>query len=176
MPDVVDGCLGLFRGHLGRWYGHTLPGTILLCGPGGLFLAWLLVMADERLLHLDLEERLRRVFSGNHGPPAPPAGSGPARYTFSKPVILSMWTGAFSHLFWDFFSHGGGLWLYPFPGSFRPFPSWWNASWFEIPLPFYVQPYPFGPHLISWIVLTILGAWLFIKPFLGERPRPGGAG
>ena len=36
LPDVVDGLIGLFRGHFGQGFGHSLLGMLLLGLPLGL--------------------------------------------------------------------------------------------------------------------------------------------
>lgn len=169
MPDVVDGLLGLYRGHLGQWYGHTLIGTIVLCLPGGLIVArLLLIIAAYLSQRYDCIRRIQVVFdelshSSGFQVDAPRMVARCNRLVF---VSISILIGALSHLLWDFISHGNCLWLYPLYGNFQVFPSWWSAVWFEIPLPFYADPYPFGPHLVVWIVLTASGALLFIGPVL----------
>jgi hypothetical protein len=75
----------------------------------------------------------------------------------------SVLIGAFSHLFFDFVSHRNFLWLYPWYEDQRFFPHWWYARWLEIPLPFYREPYPLGPHLVVWTALSCLGAVLFFR-------------
>ena len=172
MPDVVDGFLGLFRGHLGQWYGHTLLGTFVLCVPGGIILTWLLMIIATYLsqrfdlirnIHLSLS-RLAQSSALQGDTPL----TGWMRY---RPVFVSVsiLVGALSHLLWDFVSHGNCLWFYPVYENIHVFPSWWYTVWLEIPLPFYADPYPFGPHLVSWIVLSLLGAILFFGPVLRTR-------
>ena len=174
MPDVVDGILGLYRGHLGQWYGHTLIGTVVFCLPGGIFLTWLLMITATYLSHRfapvrSLHQALSNLdHSSAFRVEAPLSGWMRNRLVF---MSMSLLVGALSHLLWDFVSHGNCLWLYPVHENIQVFPSWWYTVWFEIPIPFYVDPYPFGPHLISWIVLSLLGALLFFGPVPRTRKR-----
>ncbi len=174
MPDVVDGLLGLYRGYLGQWYGHTLLGTVVFCWPGGLVLTWLLMIVAKYLSQrFYLIRSIQPAFAELAHSSAlqvntPRTGVVPNWLVF---VSLSIWVGALSHLLWDFVSHGNCLWLYPFIGNSQVFPSWWYAVWFEIPLPFYEDPYPFGPHLVAWFALTLIGALLFFDPVLRRRRR-----
>jgi hypothetical protein len=172
MPDVVDGFLGLIRGHLGQWYGHTLAGTVVLCVPGGLLLTRLIAVASAYLSYrfkpaLRIQEVLVRAARSST------RWDAPSRTGFrgNRLILLcwSVWIGAFSHLLFDLISHGTCLWLYPLYGNIRVFPPWWYTAWMDIPLPFYEDPYPFGPHLVVWLVLTILGAILFFEPALRNR-------
>ena len=172
MPDVVDAIFGLFRGHLGQTYGHTLAGMFLFSWPGGLLLTWLLVMTAAYLSkRIDRARRIQSALAGLAYSPAQNAGTPGARVSRSRLVFLSLsiWVGALSHLLFDFVSHGNCLWLYPLLGNSRIFPEWWYASWFEIPVPFYEETYPFGPHLVVWIGLTVVGALLFFGPVLRRR-------
>ncbi|MBN1417618.1 MAG: DUF4184 family protein [Planctomycetes bacterium] len=179
MPDVVDGFLGLGRGDLGQWYGHTLLGTVVLCWPAGLLLTRLLRVVTAHLSRrFESVRRMQRTFVRLAHPSATHVDATESGLVRNGLVFisLSVWIGALSHLLLDFVSHGNCLWLYPFRGNMRVFPSWWHTAWFEIPLPWYEEPYPFGPHLLIWIALTILGAFLFFAPVLRRsRPvRPGG--
>ncbi len=133
MPDVVDGVIGAVRGRLGQGYGHGLIGMVTACVPAGLLL---------------------------HEPIAARWGRGPRRRGVE---IASVAVGAFSHLVFDFVSHGNFLWLHPWYVDERFFPDFWYARWLEVPLPFYAEPYPFGPHLLVWLFLSALGAWMFIR-------------
>jgi hypothetical protein len=179
MPDVVDGLLGLYRGHLGQWYGHTLVGTVVFCLPGGLVLTWLLkIVAAYLSQRFYLIRRLQQVFAEWTHSPAVQADTQQTGIVRNRLVLvnLSIWVGALSHLFWDFISHGNCLWFYPLYENSRVFPSWWYAAWFEVPFPFYEDPYPFGPHLVAWFTLTILGALLFFGPVLRKRRSNGHGG
>jgi hypothetical protein len=39
---------------------------------------------------------------------------------------------------------------------------------FQVALPGYAEPYPFGPHAVVWCILSLAGGVLFFV-----RPRPG---
>ena len=75
-----------------------------------------------------------------------------------------MLVGAFSHLFFDFISHGNFYWLYPWYENPEFFPSWWYARWAELPVPGYRDPYPIGPHFLAWTVLGVAGIVMFFRP------------
>lgn len=79
-------------------------------------------------------------------------------------VALSVCVGAFSHLLFDFVSHGNFLWSYPWYAVPRFFPSWWYVEWFGIPVPGFREPYPFGPHFIVWLFLSLLGIVVLVRP------------
>jgi hypothetical protein len=134
MPDLVDGVVGLWRGHLGQSYGHSLMGVIVFCGPLGLLLTWLLATLAPRL------------------------GTGRRRLVLWSQSLLA---GAASHLLFDALSHDGCLWFYPWRARTRFFGPWWSGAWFHIPLPFYERLYAFAPHTVVWCILTVLGAWGF---------------
>ena len=169
MPDVVDGLLGLYRGHLGQWYGHTLVGTVVFCWPGGLIITWLLIVVTRYLsLHFDSMRRILAVLAELAYPYRSKVDDAKTVVIRNRLVFVSVsiWIGTLSHLLWDFISHGNYLLLYPLHENSQIFPSWWYAVWYEIPLPFYKDPYPFGPPVVVWIALTLLGALLFIRPVL----------
>ncbi len=133
MPDVVDGIIGAARGRLGQGIGHGLFGMVALCVPAGL------------VVHEALAARWGR---------APRRRGG---------WIASRTGGACSHLVFDFVSNGSFLWLNPWYVDERFFPDFWYARWLDVPLPFYAEPYPFGPHLVVWLLLSALGAWMFFR-------------
>jgi len=78
--------------------------------------------------------------------------------------LLSVALGALSHVVFDFVSHENVLWFTPFwePRE-RVFPAFWYARWFEVRLPGYAEPHPIGTHFAIWIVLSVVGAWLFFR-------------
>lgn len=166
MPDVVDGIAGAFRGGLGQWYGHTLVGLVLIIVPFGVFLTWCL-------------GSLGSLFHG----PGRPARAARWFYTSSlwhddKTGFERLWNtsesmciGGFSHLFFDLISHGSFLWFYPWYTNARFFPHWWYTKWFEIPLPFYRQPYTAGPHLLVWAILSVVGAVMLVWPWMTPRSK-----
>lgn len=133
LPDIVDAVAWPFRGELGQWLGHSLLG-VASCVPTGLALAWL----TRRLL------RRRAIL----------------------PLLrdaLSVAVGALSHVLFDLVTHGSLRLLWPWYVDDHAFPSWWYHAWAGIPLPFYREPYPFAPHTIAWILLSIAGAVLFVR-------------
>jgi len=156
-PDVVDGILGAWRGYLGQWYGHSLVGLFLLCLPVGLALTQLTVAVGGRL-HWPVG-RLDTI---------PEHLSGLRRLGF---VALSVLVGGFSHLVFDFISHGRFLWLYPWHEIPRFFPSWWYTAWFTLSVPGYREPYPIGPSMAAWVLLSVLGAVMLIRPWLARGHR-----
>lgn len=148
MPDVIDGIAGAFRGHLGQWLGHSLVG-VLVAVPPGLALAAL----ARRLLPAAWIARLDERADPRRG------------------WLQASWSvaiGALSHLASDLLTHGGFPLLWPWYRNDRLFPSWWYHAWGHVPLPGYRDPYPIAPHTISWVVFSIVGAWLF---FVCLRPR-----
>jgi uncharacterized protein DUF4184 len=143
MPDIVDGAAWPFRGQLGQWLGHSLLGVILSV-PAGIVLARIARRIGPRWMIARLDR----------GAP-------------SWPGILregsSVGIGALSHLAFDLITHGNFLLLWPWHESRSLFPSWWYHSWGAVPLPVYRDPYPIAPHTIAWLVLTVIGAWLFFR-------------
>jgi hypothetical protein len=146
LPDVVDGAIGVGRGHLGQGIGHSLIGMVLLCLPLGLL--------ARSALHT-LAPRRVPPSAGRRGP-----------------VVLSVVIGTASHVLSDFVSHDGGPLLHPLP-RWQPFPAWWSDPWFFMPVPGYPGGYPFAPHFVVWCVISVLGVWLLVRP-VGRRPTRGG--
>ena len=146
MPDVVDAIAWPIRGELGQWLGHSLLGVVV-CVPAGLALAWL----ARRIIPRKWVARL------DEGAPASPASPSMGR------AGLSVAVGALSHVVSDLVTHGNFLLFWPWYRNDHAFPSWWYHAWGTIPLPFYREPYPFAPHTIAWIALTILGAVVFVR-------------
>ena len=172
-PDLVDGVAGAGRGHLGQSYGHSLIGLFALCLPLGLALTWFAVALGGWLTRQARANATspgvalwlgRRIELLNN---VPGRASVRRRISFTA---FSVWVGALSHLFFDFITHGSFYLLYPFCENVRLFPSWWYTKWFEIPIPWYADPYPAGPHLAAWILLSLLGIVLLWRPWR-TRPR-----
>ena len=165
MPDVVDGLIGSCRGYLGQGYGHTLIGLFLLCLPGGLILTWLASILGKgalKLLPLNLalptwvEKPECDIELLSHAPSSSRFG----RLLFWS---FSVCIAAFSHLFFDFISHGSFVWFYPWYENHRIFPFWWYVRRADVSLPFYRTPYPLGPHALVWTILSIIGAIVFFR-------------
>ncbi|HOX37350.1 MAG TPA: DUF4184 family protein [Candidatus Brocadiia bacterium] len=170
VPDVVDGLYGTWRGYLGQSYGHTLIGLVLLCLPAGLMLMPLVRAAGAsvstwggRYGHARTQQIAAQVAQAGE---LPGGMTGVRKFAF---LSLSVFVGAFSHLFFDFISHGHFLWLYPWYENNAFFPSWWHAKWAELAVPGYRNPYPVGPHFMAWLFLAILGAVMFFRPALRRR-------
>ena len=168
MPDVVDGINGALRGHLGQGIGHSFLGVACLCVPGGLLL-WFAVNALARRLHFSPRDTfwarcwnlaLREVQEA----PAARDFLGNARV-----VIVSLYVGVLSHLFFDVISHVECPWCYPWITKLPIFPVWWEVTWLRVPLPFYATPYPIGPHFVSWVALSVIGAHWLLKPAYRKR-------
>jgi uncharacterized protein DUF4184 len=151
MPDLVDGAAWPFRGELGQWLGHSLVGVAAACVPAGLALTPL----ARRLAPRRLIERLRE---------------GAPRSSLLR-AALSVAIGALSHVLFDLVTHGRLLLFWPWHQDDRVFPEWWYQTWGSIPLLVYREPYPLAPHTLSWILLSILGAVLFVRCL--RRPRVG---
>jgi hypothetical protein len=155
VPDVVDGVLGLLRGHLGQGYGHSLIGLLLLCLPVGLALNAAIKGVGRALERRTTGVRLRSLSRSIER-----WGAVPSRTV----EVVSVGAGALSHLMFDFVSHGNFLWLYPWYQDESFFPAFWYARWAEVRLPVYEKPYPLGPHFAVWTALSIAGAWMLFAP------------
>lgn len=158
-PDVVDGAIGAWRGYLGQGYGHSLFGLFVFCLPVGMLLTWATAAAGTRLRARGgwLERARQSSASWSESPRALDS------QRRGWVLLVSVLAGALSHAFFDFVSHGNFLWLYPWYKDPTFFPTWWYTEWLSIPLPGYRQPYPAGPHLLVWIALSGLGAWMFLR-------------
>ncbi len=144
MPDFLDGAAWPFRGTLGQWLGHSLAGLPVVS-----LLGLVLSIEVRRLLP---ETWILRL---DFGPPPGPPGLFRA--------LFSVGLGALSHILLDLASHGDTRLLWPWHGRLVLFPAMWNHAWFTLPLPFYQDPYPFAPHTLAWIFLSLLGAFLFFR-------------
>jgi hypothetical protein len=86
---------------------------------------------------------------------------------------LSVMVGACSHVLFDLVSHERSRLLWPLATDPRWLGAWWTTAWIRVSVPGYPD-YGIGPHFVCWLVLTALGAWLFVKyPPLPAR-RTGG--
>lgn len=160
IPDVVDGLFGLARGHLGQGLGHSLVGLFLLCLPLGLALTEAIRRAGRAL-----GRRARAAWMSRLAENIERWGCSPSRAA----EIGSVLAGAFSHLFFDFISHGNFLWFYPWYQDPTFFPRFWYARWAEVRLPIYEEPYPIGPHFLVWTALSIAGALMLFAPWRRTR-------
>lgn len=143
MPDIVDAAAWPFRGELGQWLGHSLVGVIV-CVPAGLLLT--------RLIRWGVPPRwLARLDENSPSPRR------------MMRVCGSVGLGSLSHIFFDLVTHGSHQLFWPWYRAEEVFPSWWYHEWGNIPLFVYREPYPFAPHTIVWILMTIVGAVLFVR-------------
>ena len=172
MPDVVDGLFGVYRGHLGQTWGHTLIGMTFLCLPLGVLLWFGLHRWARFVPRASGAGFLARAW--NMGNDAIAASPGPD--TFRQRwfrVMGSLLLGAFSHLCIDLLSHGqkhaGFQWFRPWAVHFKLFPSWWNHEWFRMPIPGYADGYSFSPHFIVWCILGLVGALMLFAPVFRRK-------
>lgn len=163
MPDVVDGLVGVYRGHLGHGIGHSLIGLVFLCIPLGLVM-WFGLHALERLSPVPAGSNI--VFrTWRHGVDSMRASLPPSAFARHwRFVLASLLLGCFSHFVFDSISHGGFRWFYPWWPNVRVFPDWWYTVWARLPVPGYRKPYPVGPHLMVWIALSVIGAVMLFYP------------
>jgi len=168
MPDVIDGVIGAFRGHLGQTLGHSFLGLFVFCIPVGLALWVTWHAVANRLPPLPGSGFAARAWNGARATTlaaTPPSGLGDDWGL----VLCSLGIGAISHMFFDLISHGGFPWLLPWVGKVRIFPDWWYTRWAELPLPGYHKPHAVGPHLMVWFFLSALGAYLLFRPAFRRR-------
>jgi membrane-bound metal-dependent hydrolase YbcI (DUF457 family) len=169
-PDVVDGVVAVWHGHMGQGIGHSLVGLVFLCVPAGL-LIWLgFHAAARRLRPLRSSGFWARVW--NPGLDAMSRGVSPGRFIGeSWRVVGGMTLGGFSHLLIDLVSHGGFPWLMPWVPKIAIYPSWWYVAWIRVPLPGYMAPCELAVHNIIWIGLSALGIYLLFRPAF-QKSRP----
>jgi hypothetical protein len=148
MPDVVDAAAWPFRGELGQWMGHSLVGLAVCVAAGFPLIA------------------LARRFAPRAWIRALDRGAPPSPTVLRAAASLAI--GAFSHDVFDLMTHASFPLLWPFYWNDHLFPSWWEHAWGSVPLLVYRRPYPIAPHTIVWALLTIVGAWLFVRCL---RPR-----
>jgi hypothetical protein len=164
VPDIVDGVIGLARGHLGQGYGHSLVGLFFLCVPAGLALNAAIEAAGRALGRRAASAAAMWLARSIERWAAAPSRAA---------VVASVTVGAFSHLFFDFISHGNFLWLYPWREDATFFPGFWYERWAEVRLPFYREPYPLGPHFVVWAALSVAGALMLLAPRRSVKPTKG---
>ena len=66
-------------------------------------------------------------------------------------------------------THAKFMLLWPFFVPDHPFPSWWCSEWGAISLPTYREPYPLAPHTVAWVLLSAVGAALFVRCLRSRR-------
>jgi hypothetical protein len=170
MPDIIDTLLGFsINGYFKQWYGHALIGISTLDLLGGLFITWLMAAFARRLFRdAEVPQRLRRFFT-KASPNGDPDGAGGRTRVPLNLWSFSVLVGILSHIGFDLISHDTNLLFYPWTENPRWFPEWWYTIWFEFrPLPMFGRSYSVGVFSVIWILLTLIGIFLFIQ-FL--RPK-----
>ncbi len=157
IPDAVDGLAGPFKGSLGQWYGHTLPGSFVFCIPLGLAVTWLCLKTGRLMAPT---RRGRWIGNGIVSSYSFPPGLSQRRRAWL--LVSSIWIGTLTHDLIDAVTHSGTNFFYPWVKRVRILPEWWSRQWFTIPVPGYKDPYSVGPHLVAWVVLGILGILMFL--------------
>ena len=146
MPDIADSVVGfLSQGYFSHGYGHSLTGIVLLDLPSGILLVY---------ITLALAARFGKTL--------------PSKVAGIRQLGFSMFVGVASHVGFDLISHRTNWLFYPWFESGYYFPAWWYITWFEVTLPFFGEPYPVGPHVVAWIILTLAGTYLFVRFFTPE--------
>jgi hypothetical protein len=168
MPDLTDSVLGfLLNGYFKQWYGHALIGIFTLDLLGGLLITWLIGVSAVRLLRYARFPQPLRTFFINAAPTRDPLA--PENTVFRWRTRARLWSfsvfiGTLSHVGFDLISHDTNLLLYPWYENPRWLPGWWYISWFEIrPLPMFGHSYAVGLFTVIWIILTVVGIFLFLQ-------------
>jgi hypothetical protein len=163
-PDIVDALAWPIRGKLGQWLGHSLFGLVVLCLPVGwavlLFLRW---FGKQRA-----GAWLRSWIAVLDAPSS-------LRVSERARVLAALLVGAASHIFFDFITHDTFVLLLPWYQSEHFFPRWWAERWASIELFVYDEPYPVGPHLLVWVVLSVVGALWYFRIYARARDRRASA-
>lgn len=157
LPDLVDGLIGICRGHFGQGLGHSLIGLVVLGLPLGLLVRKWICRAAQHLTALKRSGFLAYAWNSGVAALAGPAG----RW---RKVVMSLVIGAWMHLFFDLISHGHFPWLIPFVPKVAIFPDWWYDEWLRLPLPWKPEGRKIGPHATIWALLSLWGAWLLLAP------------
>lgn len=165
MPDITDTILGFpLNGYFKQWYGHSLIGIFTLDLVGGLFITWLITVLAGRL----------QAFLTKAPRTPNPEGVGSSKTIFHgrdrlKLLSFSVFVGILSHIGFDLISHDTNLLFYPWRENVHWLPGWWYTIWFEIrPLYVFDKIYFVGVHSVSWVMLTVLGIFLFLR-FLSQE-------
>ncbi len=153
-PDIVDGLAWPLRGKLGQWLGHSLFGLFVLCVPVGLVVFYLLRQLGERT-------RWHWLWSWLLVLDKPEDSSSVARTQLV--LCSSLLLGAASHIFFDFITHDTFVLLLPWYWSDQFFPAWWSQRWTSVELFVYDEPYPIGVHFVGWLLLSVIGAIVYVR-------------
>ena len=160
MPDITDTILGFpLNGYFKQWYGHSLLGIFTLDLAGGLFITWLIAVL-VRSLQAFLTRALR-----THDPQGG-AGSKTILHGRSRLRLwsFSVFVGILSHIGYDLISHDTNLLFYPWYENVHWLPGWWYTIWFEVrPLYVFDKTYFVGVHTVSWVMLSLIGIFLFFQ-------------
>ena len=160
MPDITDTILGFpLNGYFKQWYGHSLLGIFTLDLAGGLFITWLIAVL-ARSLQAFLTRALR-----THDPQGG-AGSKTILHGRSRLRLwsFSVFVGILSHIGYDLISHDTNLLFYPWYENVHWLPGWWYTIWFEVrPLYVFDKTYFVGVHTVSWVMLSLIGIFLFFQ-------------
>lgn len=157
LPDLVDGLIGICRGHFGQGLGHSLLGVALLGLPLGLLVRHLVCRTARRLTPVKSGGFLATAWNSGVAALVTAAGSW-------RTVVMSLAVGALAHLLFDLVSHGHFPWLIPWVPKVAIFPDWWYDEWLRLPLPWKPEGRKIGPHATIWVLLSLWGAWLLLAP------------
>jgi hypothetical protein len=161
MPDITDSFLGFsINGYFKQWYGHSLIGIFTLDLAGGLLITGLIAILARRLFrHSEIPQYLQVFFTK-----AQRNGNSTFRlWSFSVLV------GILSHIGFDLISHDTNLLFYPQVENARWLPGWWYITWFVFrPLPMFGRSYAVGIFSVIWVLLTLIGTFLFFR-FLNPK-------
>jgi hypothetical protein len=131
---------------------------------GGLFITWLIAACARGLFRdTDVPQWLRNFFTK-----APPNGD-PVGADDRNRVPLKLWSfsvfiGILSHIGFDLISHDTNLLFYPWAENTRWYPNWWYKIWFQLrPMHVFGRSYSGGVFSVIWILLTLIGTFLFIQ-------------
>lgn len=185
VPDIVDGVIGVLRGRLGQGIGHSLIGLAVLSVPVGLLVTGLV----RKLWHRFVLSRRRPGAPRSwfefldETPPRTAEGFAPASFWPRRGDLgresLSVFVGAVSHVFFDFISHETFGLLRPWYENPNFFPDFWRHRWGAVDLLVYRTPYPIAPHTLVWFVLSVGGAFLYVRILrrraAAEKAGPGGS-
>jgi hypothetical protein len=179
MPDITDTILGFpLNGYFKQWYGHALIGIFTLDLAGGLLITWLIAVLAGRLLKSVYTSQRLQAFLTKTPPTRDPKGVDSSKTVFHGRNRLNRWSfsvlvGILSHVGFDLISHDTNLLLYPWYEHVHWFPKWWYTIWFEIiPLSAFGRTYAVGVFTILWVMLTLLGIFLFLR-FLSQEYKNG---